>query len=381
LSATYLDYIESLKSGIFSPIYRVEWLRNDETVRGEIPTSIIKDGNLTISNQNGIRRTCDIKLINTDGFYIPQPEKLWIQTKFKLWLGLKTKNGDFLLPQGVFVLSNPEVTSELNNSEIRLKGEDKFSLLDGSLGGELTETYSIPLNSNIPTVIRQIVNVECKDIKIPNITSAFNSQVTPYTMTNDKSYGDILIEIANMLSCNVYYDVNGRLVFEEDNEDINKSSDWDFSIVGNIYHSGSNSFPFSDIYNGVKVIAHNTVTLASYTATVKNENLKSDTRVQLGFERIKLIEDNYINSIELATKRCKYELKRLMVLCKKGNFNALRVLYHLDVDKIFTVTDKEHLNIERKRYLINQISIPFGVTNGDMSITCVDTSDLEFSNS
>ena len=377
------DYLNALENNVRKPIIKIEFLRyDDETPYAEITGDLINgSGNLTVNNVNGVRRAVDFSLINVSGDYIPSPDTIWLRQKIKLYLGLNIDDSDFFIEQGVFVLDDPASISNFSEKRLDIKAIDKFSLLDGSLGGEIDANYIIPAGTNILSAIKAVLQPSTDALKevvydpiLPVLDIAFASITTPYSIEKSAgdTMGDIIIELAEMVSANVYYNEHGQLVFEQDFKDNIKGSLYDFSTEEFNYGGSTITYKFNKVYNAVKVIGDN-VNGATYTATVENNNLQSPTSIpNVKFMRIKVITDTNIYSNALAQTRAEYELKRLTNLLNEISITSVP-MYHLDVDKVITLTDSSQ-GLDRYRYLINSISIPLS-TGGSMTVTCARSVD------
>ena len=199
---TYNDYLLYINKQIQKPIAKIEWLRVDETVESTI-TSDILGGNLSISRNNGVRRTCSFTLKNEPNL-LPDIYGIWVKKKFKLWLGVIDDNGnEFFLPQGVFVLTNPNYNSEPSGSTVTINGTDKFCLLNGEMGGILKDIYQINSGTNVNNSITTILTA-FGDPKPPIMD--LTSQTFPYTIRKgqDDNIGELLKEIAKISSRNIY---------------------------------------------------------------------------------------------------------------------------------------------------------------------------------
>jgi hypothetical protein len=376
MEIAFEKYLDTLKGNIFKPRVKIEWLRKEDEspyqeITGDIESS---SGNLTINKANGSRRSVDLTLNNISGDYIPSFDGLFLRQKFKLYLGLEINGEDFFMPQGIFVLDNPTAISTSSKATMTIKGLDKFSLLDGSIGGETSVNYSIPVGSNMYEAIKQIL-VEAGDKKEPILHSEFQDIVTPYTVEKEigDNIGDIIIEYANMLSANVYYDIEGRLVFEKDTDDTVKGSEWDYNTDEFAYLGSSQEYKFGEVFNAVLVIGDN-INGEIFDFKAVNSNLLSDTSVpNVGFVRVKVIKDENIYSNELAEERAWYELKKLISIQAKTSINSVP-MYHLDVDKVVTLTDNK-LKLDKERVIINSISISFKV-GGEMTLEVVKATEL-----
>jgi len=374
---TFQDYINELKKGVFKKRVKIEWLRREDETPYEEFSADIMGGNLSISRQNGTRRSVSLKLKNIDGKYIPSEDGVWINQKFKLYLGLDINGEDYLIPQGVFVISDPVATSNFSETYIELNGIDKFSLLDGTLGGNLEGIYQIPLNTKIFDAINSIL-VLAKD-KLPALLGDyFKTDKTPYTIRKEvgsATLGEILTDFAFMVSANIYYGDLGNLVFEEDIDDEIKGSIWDFTTDEFHYLGATNSYAFSKVYNKVVVIGAN-IDGNIATGMAENKNLQSNTRSQLiGVKIMPPVTDDNITTDDLAQQRAVYELKRVTGLQSSISIKCTP-FFHFNVDEVITITDK-NLKLDHEKHLIQSIDIDFS-NSGTMTVSCIKSKELAF---
>lgn len=373
---TFQDYIKELKKGRFKKRVKIEWLRQEDESTYEDMTADIISGNLSVNRQNGIRRSVNLQLKNINGKYIPNEDGIWINQKFKLYLGLEINGEDYFIPNGVFVLDDPEVTSNFSESYINITGKDKFSALDGSLGGQLDSIYQIPVGTNIHSVIKSILTL-ANDKNQPILLSDFANEITPYTIKKEygnNNYGQILIELAQMLSANIYYNELGQLVFEKDVEDSLKGSIWDFNTDEFHYLGATNKYVFSKVYNKIVVIGSN-INGNIATGIAINNNLQSNTRVQLiGLKTKEPIMDDMITTDDLAQQRANYELKRAIGVQSAVSIKST-AFFHFDVDQVITLTDS-NLKLIQERFLIQSINLDFK-NEGTMTISCVKSKELD----
>lgn len=371
--ATFQDYINALNSNSRRPVLRLELLRPDETVQSEISLELRLDGSLDINNKNGVRRSMRITLDNTTLKYIPDLfSNIWIGRKVKLYLGLNLDGEEYTFPSGTFVMEDPTVSDE---GDVTINAVDKFALIDGSLGGSLDSIIIINAGTRLDVAVRAIMTIS-QDNQDPIIDTDIASLTLPYQIIHEEgsTLGSILEEIAFAYSAKVYYNENGVLVFERDIPDNTKGSIWKFNAdKGEVnYISGSVTHKFSDVYNSVLVIGDN-INGAIARGKVQNNDLLSQTSIpNIGFERLKVIHDNIINTSALAIERAKYELKRSTQLLTESPIQSIP-LYHLDVDRVVELTDSR-LGFEEKRSVINSLSIPFN--NSSMSIKLVDSFEI-----
>ena len=381
MALTFDDYLTALKTSTINPRIKIEFLYPDETVKEEITQDIESDGgNLTINFQNGVRKSCNVPLINIDKKYIPSPNTIWIRNKFRLWLGLEINGEDYFISQGIFVVRNPEMSSNFSEKIVNLTGIDKFALLDGQLGGELDGIYQIPVGTNIFNAIKSIL-VLAGDTKTPILDTKYKDEVSPYTIRKEAggNYGELLNGLAGMLSANIYYNENGNLFFEEGAIDIVdniKAPIWEFTTDEFEYLGSVVTYQFEDIFNEVLVIGDN-INGDIATGKTTNTNLLSSTRTQLIGTRTKVIEDSLISTDSLALQRSNYELKRLVMLQSKSTVKSTP-MFHLDANKVITLTD-DYYGFYKSRFLIQSVNIPFSL-GSQVDIEVVNAVELAYSN-
>lgn len=372
--ASFQDYINTLKSGTLKPKIKIEWLRVDETVESEMIEDIL-GGSLTINRNNGIRRAIEFTIKNSEAL-LPNIYGIWLNKKLKLSLGYETLNGDWFEPQGIFVISNPNYTSSPNGSTVTINAVDKFSLLSGENGsGLLKDIYLIDNGTNINYAVQKIL-VDFKDPIVPILRPS--TMNLPYTIRKGQgeNVGEMLKSIAYASARNIYYDTEGRLVFDEDFDDNIKGSEWDFNFQDEKYtYLGSNlEHQFSNVRNYVKVIGQN-INGAIVTGIAIDNDLTSPTNTNIIGEIPDIVANDYISTIAEAERLAKYKLKRLKVLNQAISIESIP-LFHLDVDKVITLTD-ENYKITNQRYLVTSIStgLEFG---SRMTIQCCLVDEIDF---
>jgi hypothetical protein len=374
MAVTFSDYVNVLKSGVYHPIAKVEFLRReDESVYSEF-TSYLTEGNITINKNNGIRRGVNLTLDNSNLRFKINEDELWINSKFKVSLGLRINEEDFFPnSHGVYILNDPELISDFSKKTINLSGEDKFSALNGVNGGNLTDIYQIPVGTNIGSAIKALL-IKGGDKQPPLIENI--TETTPYTIRAEygKTIGDLIIELCEMISYDCYYDAEGRLIVEKPKDDKLIGSSWDFSVDEKTYLGSTHKHEFSKVFNIQTVVGANINGSIAY-GQAKDMNLSSPTRIQLIGERpAPPITDDIIYSDSLALQRANYELKKSIALQESVSLNCMPV-YHLDVGHIVTVTDESAGFKELDRFSIQSINLGLKY-NDKMSLTLWKSRDL-----
>lgn len=397
MALTFYDYLEALKRPVIVPCLKLEWLNPDDTVDYEITTDLYNtNGMLNVTNQSGCRRTFNLQIHNEEGKYNIDVNKVWLGQKVKLYLGLYIDGVPYLIQQGVFYITNPTDIINPSTKCIQLNCTDKWAYLDGSLFGNLDGIYKIPVNSNIFNATKELLltdrgNGIPLDSTKPNISTFFNTKMTklsngklvpvlntPFTATIDKgqTYADVLLQFNTMLAGVIYYDTVGRLNIEPNEEDLldkNKEIVYKFDQYNSTILSKSQEFRFTDVFNDILCVGATTNGyLAKGRAT--NNNIKSDLCVQRIGKKTKVYEDTNYYTDDLCQDWANYLLRNNTILQTSINIATIP-LYHLDVNKLITITNpKNHL--QEEKFLINSLSIPLGL--GQMTISAASVNELEF---
>lgn len=397
MALTFYDYLEAVKKPVLVPCLKLEWLNPDDSIAYEITTDLYNtNGTLNVTNQSGCRRTFNLQIHNVDGKYDIDVNKVWLGQKVKLYLGLYIEGTPYLIQQGVFYLTNP--TDIMNTAEncIQLNCTDKWSYLDGSLFGNLDGIYKVPVNSDIFDAIKALLltdrgNGVPIDSTKPNISTFFNTKMTtlsngelvsvlktPFTATIDKgqTFADVLLQFNTMLAGVVYYDTVGRLNVEPNETDLldkDKEILYKFDQNNSDILGKSQEFKFTEVFNDILCVGATTNGyLAKGRAT--NNNIKSDLCVQRIGKKTKVYEDTNYYSDGLCQDWANYLLRNNTILQTSFSLQTIP-LYHLDVNKLITITNTKY-HLKEEKFLINSLSIPLGL--GQMTISATSINELEF---
>lgn len=372
--ANFQDYLNELAKTVRKSIVKIELLRTDESPLYTIDLSELRtDGSLNVNKKNGLRRSVSFTLDNTTKKFFPSLDSnIWVNQKIKLYMGLLINGEEYLLPQGVFVLDDPTVTSD---GAVQISAVDKWSKLDGSLGGFLSNIIIINAGTNLRTALKTIMSLtgDVKDIIVDNSLATLT---LPYQLIHEEgsTYGSIIEELALAFSANCYYNEDGALVFEKDVSDATKGSIWTFTSENSEtnYQGGNTSHKFSNAFNYCLVLGDN-INGAIARGVAQNNDLLSPTSIpNIGLKPMPPINDNIISTSPLAVERAKYELKRATVVLTESSISSVP-LYHLDVDRVVEIYD-DYLNFNGKRSVIDSYTIP--LNNASMSLGLVDTFEI-----
>lgn len=363
MSATYSDYINYIKTETTKePIFKIELLRQEDesvysTLEGKIENN---SGALTIALNDGIRRTVNFTIINSDNEFYSYIENLTINSKFALYLGFMINDEPFYIKQGVFLFDDPSITSKLSDRKIEITGSDKWVLWTTNF----ETTYVIAKLETYGSIIRKMSTLGIiNDVKTPLIDPLIENLQIPYAITKtvDNTPADLMLEIALALSCRIYYNTEGQLVVEKIIQDNQKSTLYKFSTSEFNYLGGKKTLKNSEIYNSVIVQGDNVQTGSPIILEVQNNDLTDKNSIpNVGRIKRKIITDytQGITSIALAQERGVYELRQVSVQNNLIDIDSIS-MYHLDVDNCVDLED-EYLTNDYDRFLIKNINIPIG---------------------
>lgn len=376
---SFTTITKMLKMPILKPRFRLFLLNPDETIDYEIPQKdiILSSGSYNENYQNGQRRSIDISLDNSDGKYTPNLNKIWVNNRFRLDIGIDSlfMIRTYWFTRGIYILGNPTATHSNSDKQVTLSLLDKFAYLEGK-SGTLETTYEIPVGTDIEEAIKGILSLDNGsgypiDLKPIVYDSRFKGRKMPYTLSKDagSTLGEMLLDIGTILNAEVYYNTEGNLCFISINETINdtdKPTLWDYSDVEPEYFNANISCDFENVINEVHVVGDSVTTDLAY-AMAQNTNPESPICIQIVGRRVEYINDANIYSQELAQDRADYELRKKGILETSATvpvaFNPL-----LFVNNIITLEDT-FFEYKREKFLIQSISYSIG-TESQMTLTC-----------
>lgn len=383
-------YISLVRDQAVRPRFRLSLLYDNEDFRRDISEYLIAgSGSLQIQYAQGQRRSLNFTLDNSTGIFTPTGinSDIWVNTKFKLELGMETSTGDIIWNSaGIFVIGTPQAIRQNAQETIDIQCYDKFALLDGTLGGTLEATYEIDAGETIYNVIVDTLledngNGYPIDLKQVFFDNSLINEVTQYTVSKsaNESYGDMLIELANMIACDIYYNENGNLVVQSGIKDIskvNKPTLWTYKDTEYEYISGHINYDFTSVRNRVTVVGCNVNSdNGIYVAVAENTNPRSSTRIDLIGIKNYYLEDNNIYTQSLAQDRADYELNKLAIVQQTVDIDSTFMI-HLDVNNCIALDD-DFFDYFDERFIIQSISIPLSIQS-QITIECTNIATLPY---
>lgn len=407
MATRFEQYLSALKTD-FTKIARLEFLNPNGTVafvldnnyKNNRSGAFIQDGSLSVNLQNGSRRAASVTLANTNGEYDFNVNNLWFGTSVRLQMGLLLPDGtEYLIPQGVFYIKDPEEVYFPNQRTIHLELVDKWSMLDGTLGGNLDGIYEVPVNSNIFDAIDGLLkdaqgNGYVFDSTPAIYTSYYNNMTqtlpdgttaslveSPYTARFDsfgESYADVILELNGMVAGWIGYDATGALRLDpsqDDILDITKPILWTFNPTEKQFLGATYSIKSSDVKNEIiRVGQALDGGYAQVGAKAQNFDPSSDTNINIIGRKVDRKEQSNYYTNDICASLAEFELKRNTILKKSVTIRSTQ-MFHLVENNLVVIRriDKEGKPFER--HLINGFSIPLGQT-GEMTINATSVSDF-----
>lgn len=412
-SQEYQQYLQQLKTD-FVKLAKLEFLNPDGSVayaldnqpKNKRAKAFIQDGSISVNLQNGRRRQASIFLENLNGEYNYMLNKVWFGQEIRLSEGLLLPDGkEFYIPQGTFLVENPEEAFEPNLKQATYALSDKWAALDGSLGGNLEGAYSVNAGTNILSAIASLLRLNRFDMSnegedpidnmAPILTNYYNDKTqtltngdvvnlvqAPYDFisSDEGNFGEVILGLAEMLAAWVGYNPSGRLVVDpsqDDILDISKPVLWDFSLDSKQLFSLRYAPKPAEVYNDIIVVGDTRDDNSTPRGRAQNRDLSSDTcisRIGLKTKRIHM-KDYY--SDEMCQAYADWQLKRSAVLAKTVTISCTQ-MFHIVENQIITVRRDDKAGSPIERHLVQGFTRPIGQT-GPMTINAVSVNDFPIS--
>jgi hypothetical protein len=324
--------------------------------------------NLTADRSNAIMRSFSFAFDNSDGrFSWGDSSLIWIDKRIKFYIGLKLLNGTVeYVPQGVFILTNPRDSHNLNGKKCYIEGQDKAYLFAGKRGIFQNQT-TIESGTNIATAIRIIASAHGETLFNFDITDV----ITPYEITfeaNDNKW-DAMTTLAQFGKCELFYDVYGylRLKYVGDLNDIyNQPVVWTYEYGG----ENGNCYVGNERILNENLLANHIIAYggSGETATVRYELIVDEddslwANNPYSIQNIGRIiyqhndgnPDGLLETIDDCKYRCKYELMQRLGYIEEVSLE-ITPNYLLEPRDIIQIIDLE--SGVNNRYRINSFDLP-----------------------
>lgn len=366
--------------------FRMFLLHENETPKQDITRYVLDNGTLEKTYQQGQTRSLSINLLNPQEIWNPSPikGKLFANSKFKLQMGIKIDDFIYWINEGIFVCKDPELNNADANKIVSLELFDKFALLDGTISGTTETDYEIPVGTNLYKALRSLLRLPKDNLGNPYDSQRivfpmkYMSEKVPYTIqkTANNTVGDIIIDLANCLSCDVFYDEIGRLNFRDNLDDLdfhNRNTAWNFKEENSEFGNVTRRDEWSKIKNRYIVKGCN-INGMQFKGIADNVNPASAYNINGNFGiHPEIIEDNLIYSNNLCLQRAKYELKKNLMRNTSISFDC-RYLPHINPNDLVRWSFKEY-NYVNQPFVVNSVSIPLNEVD-PMSLSITNITEL-----
>lgn len=374
-----------LKGDIVIPVLRLYLLHDNEQIRMDASDDLAS-GTLSIQYQSGQRRSMNVSLVNKDAKWTPKPVSglIWVGSKFRFDTGLVIGDTLYWKQQGVFLLKDPSMARESSNQTISLSLCDKFGLLDGSVYGTTSLKTIVPVGVPMEQAFNTLMvsdkgNGVPYDFKPIIFNSQHKNTNTYYTIKQEPGnhIGDILIDMGNTISSDVYYDEYGNMNVKSN---INEFLSSNFPVVYRFNEgdrdilSANISYNTSQVRNKV-VVKGAIVNGYQFSAVAENRNLKSDYCIQYNGEIPETVEDSKLYSDELCMERAMYDLVNYTRGTKTLNMSCT-YLPMLDVNQS-VIVNYPSLGLDHENYVIDSVSMTVG-SEATMSVTMTNMNEVIF---
>lgn len=400
-------YLNAIKGGSFYKLARLDFLQPDGSIAFSVSNNpqnprsgaFIQEGELAVNLQNGQRRQATVTLSNINQEYDYNVNNVWFGTQIRLMEGLVMPDGsDFYLPQGVFYVKNPEESFLPNQKIVRYTLVDKWSMLDGTLFGNLEGWALIERGENILTGISGILKRDRGNgLPIDNVppvyTTYYNNKIitladgttqpwvnAPYTArfdSNNVTLADILLELNKMLVGWIGYDQNGQLRVDAAYEDIldsDKPIIWNFSPLSGEFLGATYSVQNTEVFNDIIVLGQAISGNHVPSGRAVNQDPSSDTNTEILGMRTKIFDETSYYADEQCQELAEYYLKRNTVLKKSVTIEASQ-LFHITENNLVTVRRLDKAGHPVERHLITGFTRSIA-QGGKMQINCTSVNDF-----
>ena len=306
-----------LKRPVVSPVCRLFLLSANEFLRREIPGGDIISIDYNENYNNGNRRTLSVKLHSRNNEYAPNINGIWGDSRFKFDVGITYKNKKIWFPKGFFILS--DISENTAENTVTLSLQDKFSLFQNA-SGTMQDIVKIPAGSMAYNAVRSLIsdnygNGLSYDSSRLIFSNDLKNVKIPYDIIKNEggAYAELLLDIANMLSADCFYNAEGNLCYFRANENLDdlkspvlrhyKLSDFfDISVQNN----------FENVINRVAVISNNTHVPPCFAVSEIDSPGHPYSVKRIG-NRTLTVQDDVIYSHSLAKQRANYELRKAAI--------------------------------------------------------------------
>ena len=353
------EQVELFTTRTRTPVIKIEWIDSNNIVFRETVKTLI-GGSLSVQLQNGQRRTLNMDIINDSESLIPSDEDsdIWFDKRVRLYTGLKLGDDRYFEEQGIFRFGNPTFNSNGIEETISISCYDKYSEIDGTLGGILRYGYEIPVGSIIGSAIRGIFT-EAGETISPIINPVLDTKTTPYSIRvgNGDTYFSMLNTMAEAYSQTTYYDESGIPRFEDQPKQNNVGSVWEFVRGDGIMLDMSHNYNIVDMYNAIQVYSQNSSSLVVYKGYSQDDDVFSPTYVgKIGVKLKEPINNDAIPDDYHAQLLSDYELLKAKEIYEDISLTCIPINIIREGDIVLVTNPNTGAN--RDRFMVIGFSFP-----------------------
>lgn len=371
------DLKKAVRARLSKRVVKVYKLNSDETINSDI-SEYVSSLSLNFKYQQGITRTGNISLMNYNNEFSLSPVKntLWKNTKLRIDVGIVHKGNTFWKRCGIFVCGTFSIDEK--TKQISFPLYDKFAMLDGTASGKVDSELQVPNGTPIRKAVQLCLgddkgNGQAYDDKPIIFPSKYESYTTPYqiTKTPETSIGDLILELADIVSCDASYNDVGNLVFEEGSDTTfyaYKPTLW-FLEADDILEHPTQEVDFSKVINRVVVVG-SIENGYQHKATLENTNLQSQNNIYMTDINPLYIEDTNLISDKTCMDRAKYEMKKQGILTKNIKIKTTFIPHLLPNTMIV---------YNNERHIISSIDMDLSDNQCVMSISMSNLKEVIFS--
>lgn len=322
------------------------------------------DGNISLETNNTYRRNCSLTMYLKNDRLLPtnNQSKIWLDKKFRLLVGIKNIITDEIVwfDKGIFIFQSPDISYDGSSKTLSIQGVDEMKVFEEPL----EFITRIPAETPLFDAIKMLISLKGFNKYIINDVE---NLTIPYDMeksATDTIY-DFLVEIRDLyMNFDMYINENGYFVFEKIKNRKYDMVEWEYGDDDKFVINYKNTPNWDNVKNKVVVYGMESDDGSQIKYTMENINDNQFGTQHIG-EKLLVIEDDKIQTLEQAKMRCEYELYLHSNLNDGISFDCVQN-FGLDVNKLITV-NKKSVGIEGN-YLVDSINSSLG-NNGVSNIT------------
>lgn len=340
---------------------RLQILNSDNTVY--MNDLDVEAGTVTVSLDRDERRTIDLTIYDPDSVLDHYYGGLWYDKIIVPYRGITYKNHIWEAPMGRFLIDRISEPDFPHVVSISGRDETKRLLLE-----KLTFATTFTAAQAPEDVIRTIAtNAALTDPRRLNLTPTGKTLGRDYTFERGTSRWEIIANLAEAFSQEVFFDPSGYLVLRPFSDPTITPTTWLFNTGSSTANLASftKSADDSRLFNHVVVVGESTNHLP-VTGEAKNTLPGSPTRVDLIGQRTYPYDSKFVSTQAQADELAATLLTVMSLESYEITFSAI-VASWLEVGTVVTINDPEPWTGQPTQFLLTDLTIPMGL--GTMSGT------------